>query len=68
MELNELCTKLKFEHLPAQLDTLCEQAAKRELNYREFLSRGAGDRVAGAAAQGSGTRAASGALSLHQDA
>jgi hypothetical protein len=33
MELIELCTKLKFEHLPAQLDTLCEQAAKRELNY-----------------------------------
>jgi hypothetical protein len=31
MELIELCTKLKFEHLPAQLDTLCEQAAKREL-------------------------------------
>ena len=32
MELNELCSKLKFDHLPAQLDTLCEQAAKRELN------------------------------------
>jgi len=26
MELTELCTKLKFEQLPAQLDTLCEQA------------------------------------------
>jgi DNA replication protein DnaC len=39
MELIELCTKLKFEHLPAQLDTLCEQAAKRELNYPEFLSQ-----------------------------
>jgi DNA replication protein DnaC len=38
MELTELCTKLKFEYLPAQLDTLCEQAAKRELNYPEFLS------------------------------
>ena len=37
MELNELCSKLKFEHLPAQLDTLCEQAAKRELNFRDFL-------------------------------
>ena len=31
MQLNELCSKLKFDHLPAQLDTLCEQAAKREL-------------------------------------
>jgi len=39
MELSELCSKLKFDHLPAQLDTLCEQAAKRELNYREFLAQ-----------------------------
>jgi len=38
MQLNELCSKLKFDHLLAQLDTLCEQAAKRELNYREFLA------------------------------
>ena len=38
MQLNDLCGKLKFDHLPAQLDTLCEQAAKRELNYREFLA------------------------------
>src|SRR5215469_3887233 len=37
MELSELCTRLKFEHLPAQLDALCEQAAKRELNFRDFL-------------------------------
>src|SRR5216683_435779 len=35
----EVRTKLKFEHLPAQLDTLCEQAAKRELDYPEFLSQ-----------------------------
>src|SRR5579863_2370176 len=39
MELTELCSKLKFEHLPAQLETLCEQAAKRELNYQEFLNQ-----------------------------
>ena len=39
MALTELCTKLKFEHLPAQLETLCEQAAKRELNYPEFLNQ-----------------------------
>jgi len=38
MQLSELCSKLKFDHLPAQLDTLCEQASKRELNYREFLA------------------------------
>jgi hypothetical protein len=34
MELMELCTKLKFEYLPAQLDTLCEQAASRDSFYR----------------------------------
>jgi len=34
MELIELCTKLKFKHLPAQLDSLCEQAAKRESTTR----------------------------------
>lgn len=42
MQLNELCSKLKFDHLPTQLDTLCEQAAKRELNYREFLAEALG--------------------------
>ena len=42
MQLNEMCSKLKFDHLPAQLDTLCEQAVKRELNYREFLAEALG--------------------------
>ena len=42
MQLNELCGKLKCDHLAAQLDTLCEQAAKRELNYREFLAEALG--------------------------
>jgi hypothetical protein len=28
MDLIELCTKLKFEYLPDQLDTVCELAAK----------------------------------------
>jgi DNA replication protein DnaC len=42
MQLNELCSKLKFDHLLAQLDALCEQAAKRELNYREFLAQALG--------------------------
>lgn len=38
MQLNGLLQKLKFEHLPASLETLCEQAGKRDLNYREFLA------------------------------
>ena len=38
MELNPLMTKLKFQHLPSSLDTVCEQAAKRELDSRAFLT------------------------------
>lgn len=38
MQLEALFTKLKLDYLPAQLDTLCEQAAKRELTYQEFLA------------------------------
>ena len=37
MELEPLLEKLRMEHLGAQLDTICEQAAKRELGDREFL-------------------------------
>lgn len=37
MELEPLLEKLRMEHLGAQLDSICEQAAKRELGYREFL-------------------------------
>jgi len=52
MQLSELCSKLKFDHLPAQLDTLCEQAAKRELNYREFLGQVLGAEWQGRRLQG----------------
>lgn len=38
MELNSLLGKLKMDHLEAQLDTVCEQAAKRELDYKSFLA------------------------------
>lgn len=38
MQLAPLLEKLRLEHLGAQLDTICEQAAKRELGYREFLA------------------------------
>ena len=37
MELTRLLTKLKMEHLDAQLDAVCEQAAQRELDYKSFL-------------------------------
>jgi DNA replication protein DnaC len=38
MALDHLLEKLKMEHLLAQLDTLCEQASKKDLGYRDFLS------------------------------
>ena len=38
MELTQLMTKLKFQHLPAQLETVCEQAAKQEWDYPAFLT------------------------------
>ncbi len=37
MELMHLMSRLKMEHLPGSLDALCEQAAKRDLDYRSFL-------------------------------
>ncbi len=36
-ELATLLSKLKMEHLDAQLPALCEQAAKQELDYQTFL-------------------------------
>lgn len=38
MELHGLIDKLKLDHLDAQLDTLCEQAAQKDLDYRAFLT------------------------------
>ncbi|MFI0416493.1 MAG: IS21-like element helper ATPase IstB [Candidatus Thiodiazotropha sp.] len=38
MELTGLMDKLKMDHLAHQLDSLCEQASKRDMNYREFLT------------------------------
>ena len=37
MELNTLLDKLKMEHLEAQLDAVCEQAAQRQVDYKTFL-------------------------------
>lgn len=39
MELMALLEKLKMDHLEAQLDAVCEQAAERELDFKSFLSR-----------------------------
>ena len=37
MELVGLLEKLKMETLNSQVDTLLEQAAKKDIGYREFL-------------------------------
>jgi DNA replication protein DnaC len=39
MELNSLLDKLKMDHLEAQLDAVCEQAAQHQEDYKTFLSQ-----------------------------
>lgn len=39
MELSVLLERLKMDHLDAQLDSVCEQAAERELDYKSFLAQ-----------------------------
>lgn len=38
MPLERLFEKLNFAHLAAQLEGVCEQAAKRDLDYKSFLA------------------------------
>lgn len=38
MQLESLLEKMKMDHLFLQLDSVCEQASKRDLGYREFLA------------------------------
>ncbi len=38
MELSTLLERLKMPHLADRFETVCEQAAKRELGYTEFLT------------------------------
>jgi DNA replication protein DnaC len=39
MELESLLDKLNLDYLAPQLDTVCEQAAQQELDYKSFLSQ-----------------------------
>ena len=39
MELGILLERLKMDHLAAQLDGVCEQAAKKDLDYKAFLGQ-----------------------------
>jgi DNA replication protein DnaC len=38
MQLVSLLEKLKMEHLAGQVETVCEQASKRDLSLKEFLT------------------------------
>lgn len=38
MQLVSLLERMKMEHLADQLDAVCEQASKRELGFKEFLT------------------------------
>jgi DNA replication protein DnaC len=38
MQLAGLMEKMKMAHLEAQLESLCEQASKRDASYKEFLT------------------------------
>jgi DNA replication protein DnaC len=42
MQLVSLLEKMKLEFLSGQLETVCEQAAKRDLGYKEFLEEALG--------------------------
>jgi DNA replication protein DnaC len=39
MELPHLLDRLKMDHLEAQLDAVCEQAAQRQMDYKSFLAQ-----------------------------
>jgi len=39
MELSALLERMKMEHLLAQLDGVCEHAAKGDLDYQGFLTQ-----------------------------
>ena len=47
MSLETLLDKLKFDHLHATLDAVCEHASKAQLNYREFLEQALSQEWAG---------------------
>ena len=38
MQLERVLEKMKMTHLEAQLESVCEQASKRDLSYKEFLT------------------------------
>jgi DNA replication protein DnaC len=56
MQLEQLFDRLKFQYLPAQLDAVCEQAAKQKLDYPDFLAKALETEWAGRNRQGIDSR------------
>ena len=56
MNLEQLLDRLKMDHLQAGLDTLCEHASKKDLNYREFLEQALAQEWGGRHQKGLDTR------------
>ncbi len=56
MELDYLFARMKLDHLGAQLDSVCEQAAKRDLDYKTFLTEALGAEWRGRHLKGTETR------------
>jgi DNA replication protein DnaC len=56
MNLDQLLDRLKMDHLQASLDTLCEHASKKNLNYREFLEQALAQEWGGRHQKGLDTR------------
>ena len=56
MQLEQLFDRLKFQYLPEQLDAVCEQAAKHQLDYPDFLAQALETEWAGRNRQGIDSR------------
>ncbi len=56
MNLDQLLGRLKMDHPQASLDTLCEHASKKDLNYREFLEQALAQEWGGRHQKGLDTR------------
>jgi len=66
MTLDALLEQLKLSHLSLQLDAILEQAAKRDLGYREVLTEALSCEWAGRRQKGTETRLAQARLPWHK--
>ena len=66
MQLDGLLEQLKLNHLSLQIDAILEQAAKRDLGYREVLTEALACEWAGRRQKGTETRLAQARLPWHK--